>query len=116
MTKSFPSVLNLKESRPSATPETRRIFGPLALASSTTGNATPADIAVEYPEGCKDIYKERAGIGDYFTVFAEPETPTGVEETLGARSSAGAARKVMRNGRVTIIRGTRTYSLFGQGL
>lgn len=81
-------------------------------------NATPEDIAVEYPEGCRDIYKDCAGIGDYFTAFAESETPTGIEETLGARtsSSAESVRKVMHNGRVVIIRGTRTYSLFGQGL
>lgn len=85
---------------------------------TTTGNATPADIAVEYPEGCKDIYKERAGIGDYFTVFSEPETPTGVEEpdTSGIRSSAESARKVLQGGRVVIIRGTRIYNLFGQGM
>ena len=82
------------------------------------GNATPADIVVEYPEGCKDIYKERAGIGDYFTAFAEPETPTGVEEpdTSGIRSSAESARKVLQGGRVVIIRGTRSYNLFGQGM
>ncbi|MBP5477663.1 MAG: hypothetical protein J6Y00_08300 [Paludibacteraceae bacterium] len=80
-------------------------------------NATPEDITVEYPEGCRDLYKERVGIGDYFTAFAEPETPTGVEETdAETRSSAGAARKVMQGGRVTIIRGNRTYNLFGQGL
>ena len=80
-------------------------------------NATPEDITVEYPEGCRDLYKERAGIGDYFTAFAEPETPTGVEDTdAETRSSAGAARKVMQGGRVTIIRGTRSYNLFGQGL
>lgn len=84
---------------------------------TTADCATPADIAVEYPEGCKETYKERAGIGDYFTAFAEPETPTGVEETdAETRSSAGAARKVMQGGRVTIIRGTRSYNLFGQGM
>ena len=78
---------------------------------TTTDNATPADIVVEYPEGCKDAYKERAGIGDYFTTFAEPETPTGVEETQDAN---GSARKVLQGGKVFIIRGTRSYNLFGQ--
>ena len=85
---------------------------------TSAGVVTPADIVVEYPEGCKDIYKERAGIGDYFTVFSEPETPTGVEEpdTSGIRSSSESARKVLQGGRVVIIRGTRSYNLFGQGL
>lgn len=84
--------------------------------------ATSPDVKVTYPESAYDAYQKRFGIGDYFTCFKkeEPETPTGIEETLGARSSSpapedSAARKVLQNGRVTIIRGTRTYSLFGQG-
>lgn len=86
---------------------------------TTDGNATPADIAVEYPEGCKDVYKEHAGIGDYFTAFAEPETPTGVEdtdaETLGARSSSPST-KTLLNGRVLIQRDGQTYTLLGNPL
>lgn len=78
---------------------------------TTADNATPADIAIEYPEGCKEAYKEHAGIGDYFTAFTEPETPTGVEEMQDANSSA---RKVLQGGRVLIICGTRSYNLFGQ--
>ncbi len=80
---------------------------------------TSPDVKVTYPEEAYDAYQQRFGIGDYFTCFKqEPETPTGVETIREAEGSSedSVARKVIQGGRVTIIRGTRTYNLFGQGL
>ena len=79
---------------------------------------TDANVKVTYPEEAYDAYQKCFGIGNYFAVFKmeDPETPTAAEQVMDGMktSSVSTARKVIQNGRVTIIRGGRTYSLFGQ--
>lgn len=82
---------------------------------------TSPDVKVTYPEGAYEAYNDCFGIGDYFNSFEGPqdtETPTAVEQThvSDEQTSSVSARKVMQGGRVVIIRGTRSYNLFGQGL
>ena len=91
------------------------------------GCATPEDVDVIVPDGSFDAYRQRSGIGDYFTVFTSyaPETPTGMEETLEEQSSSPAddttgslqsgntARKVMIGGKVLILRDGHSYNVLG---
>lgn len=79
---------------------------------------TDTNVKVTYPEEAYDAYQKCFGIGNYFAAFKteDPETPTAAEQVMDGMktSSVSTARKVIQNGRVTIIRGGRTYSLFGQ--
>ncbi len=75
-------------------------------------NATPDNITVTYPEGAYAAYNNCYGIGNYFTSFTGPETPTGMENMQGA--DRATTMKVMRNGQVLIVRDGRCYTLLGQ--
>ena len=79
---------------------------------------TDSEVKVTYPDGAFAAYQKCFGIGNYFAAFksSDPETPTAVEETSREKSdsSDAGAHKAIVNGRVMIIRGGRTYSLFGQ--
>ncbi len=82
--------------------------------TAATARTSP-DVKVTYPNEAYDAYRQCFGIGDYFTAFAEPETPTEVDET-DVSSSADTPRKVIQDGKMVIIFGTCRYNLFGQGL
>lgn len=79
---------------------------------------TDSEVKVTYPDGAFAAYQKCFGIGNYFAEFksSDPETPSAVEETSREKSdsSDAGAHKAIVNGRVMIIRGGRTYSLFGQ--
>lgn len=79
---------------------------------------TDSEVKVTYPDGAFVAYQKCFGIGNYFVEFksSDPETPSAVEETSREKSdsSDAGAHKAIVNGRVMIIRGGRTYSLFGQ--
>ena len=75
-------------------------------------NATPDNITVTYPEGAYAAYNNCYGIGNYFTSFTGPETPTGIDEMQ--EEDGATTMKVMRNGQGLIVRDGRFYTMLGQ--
>jgi len=74
---------------------------------------TSADIKITVPDGALSAYQDAEGIGDYFTCLKKQPGPgTALEEN--AEAVAPQQKKVLRNGRLYILRDGVVYDAQGQ--